>query len=96
MWYRNSNICIILLKQTRVSPLSLFYLLLLQIHQAVNRLQSIRQEPYFHNRVGVKNIFAAALCMRLSKQELLEKGTACVRRTAHRLYIGARMGKRNS
>lgn len=45
----------IALKQTRVSPLSLLYLLL-QIQGHVNRLQSIRQELNFHNRVGVKNI----------------------------------------
>lgn len=41
-------------KQTRVSPLSLFYLLL-QTQRRVNRLQSIRQEPDVHNRVGVKS-----------------------------------------
>lgn len=51
----NGKISIITLKQTRQSPLSLFYLML-QIQQAVNRLLSIRQEPYFHNRVGVKYI----------------------------------------
>lgn len=57
-WYPNqchSKICMIALKQTRVSPLSLLYLLL-QIQGHVNRLQSIRQELNFHNRVGVKNI----------------------------------------
>lgn len=51
----HSKMCMIALKKTRVSPLSLLYLLL-QIQRHVNRLQSIRQELNFHNRVGVKNI----------------------------------------
>lgn len=53
-------ISIITLGQTRVSPLSLFHPWL-QIQPHVNRLHSIRHELYFHNRVGVRNIFKAAL-----------------------------------
>lgn len=79
-----------------MSPLSLFYLLL-QIKQAVNRLQSIRQEPYFHNRVGVKNILqqpCAGDCQNKSywKREQYE---ACIR-AACRLNVDAEMWKRNS
>lgn len=55
-------------------PLSLFYLLL-QIQQHVNRLQSIRQEPYFHSRVGVKT-FCSSPEQDTVKTRATERGRA--------------------
>lgn len=91
--YSNGKISIITLEQTRLSPLSLFYLLL-QIQGHVNRLQSIWKEPYIHNRVGVRNILQ---CKRLSKQEMLEKGTATSRELLQvLLYADVKIGERSS